>query len=192
MNKYKSVSYLRSRRYGLLGNIATENIGAFLLILLVCLALYPSKGNTLLASQKPLNQILEAQAVQTTSPSPSPNWVKGSTLDAAEGVPQAYLQNQMMKAGFSMSQIDRMMDIIGKCENSTFNPEAVSKLNANGSQDFGVMQLNSIHKARFEAKGYGNWDENVLDYKKNIDYAINEIMIPQKNFSAWTCDKLVK
>lgn len=158
-------------------------------IAIVCLALlgYIIIFNPLKVELKTelLNAFISADTVHaevpiaTSSPTPSPR-----AEFTGDETPRQYLENSMTKAGFSSQKISFMERIIGECENGTWDPKRIHT-NTDGTIDAGVMQINAKwHKARFEHI-YGPWDTNIFNYKKNIDYAVNEIMAKQADFSAW-------
>ena len=64
-----------------------------------------------------------------------------------------------------------------QCE-SSWNPDVISKLNTNGTQDLGLWQINSIHK------DISNIDK--LDYIKSTKWAIAK-RLNDGHFGAWTC-----
>jgi len=64
-----------------------------------------------------------------------------------------------------------------QCE-SSWNPDVISKLNTNGTQDLGLWQINSIHK------DISNIDK--LDYIKSTKWAIAK-RLNDGHWQAWTC-----
>jgi hypothetical protein len=77
---------------------------------------------------------------------------------------------------------DRSPDAIvmlRKCENSKFNQEATNH-NNNGTTDYGIFQVNSIHEKR-----YGS--EFKTDWKSNIDTAFEIYKSHGYKFTAWSC-----
>jgi hypothetical protein len=69
--------------------------------------------------------------------------------------------------------------MIIQCE-SHWNPDVVSRINSNGTQDFGLWQINSIHK------DISNLHK--LDYIKSTKWAIQK-RLNDGNWSAWACAK---
>ena len=66
-----------------------------------------------------------------------------------------------------------------QCE-SRWDPDVISKLNTNGTQDLGLWQINSIHK------DISNIDK--LDYIKATKWTIAK-RLSDGNFCAWVCAK---
>lgn len=69
--------------------------------------------------------------------------------------------------------------MIRKCENSTFDQTRTNH-NRNGTIDYGIFQVNSIHAAR-----YGS--EFMTDWKANVDTAYEIYKAAGKKFTPWTC-----
>ncbi len=69
--------------------------------------------------------------------------------------------------------------MIRKCENSKFDQSATNH-NRNGTIDYGIFQVNSIHAAR-----YGS--EFMTDWKANVDTAYEIYKAAGKKFTPWTC-----
>ena len=82
-----------------------------------------------------------------------------------------WVLNEVRKAGLN---VDIAFKII-KCE-SNWKPE-VYGVNNNGTTDFGLWQINSIHKKEISPK-------ERLDYKKATEWAINK-RLKDGNWSAW-------
>jgi hypothetical protein len=68
---------------------------------------------------------------------------------------------------------------IAKCE-SNFNPTAINTANKNGSWDYGLFQINSIHKHN---------PKDLLNADYNIDVAFN--MYKSQKWTPWVCKKIV-
>ena len=84
---------------------------------------------------------------------------------------QSWVLRKVKEAGLDP---DIAFNII-KCE-SNWKPEAYG-VNKNGSTDFGLWQINSIHKAEISPK-------ERLDYKIATEWAINK-RLKDGNWSAW-------
>lgn len=85
---------------------------------------------------------------------------------------QSYMLSETLK--YNLNPFE--MYAIIKCE-SEWNVDAFH-VNTNGSVDFGVAQINSIHK------DISTGDK--LDYRKAIDWMIQK-RLRDGNFNAWTC-----
>jgi hypothetical protein len=67
--------------------------------------------------------------------------------------------------------------MLKECENKLMNPEAIN-WNGNGTYDFGLWQINSIH---------GYTKEQLKDYKFNTRIAYKIFKNAGYSFSPWTC-----
>ena len=76
---------------------------------------------------------------------------------------------------------DDAITMINKCENSTFD-QSRHNHNNNGTVDYGVMQINSIHIPKC---GEGIKD----DYKANIDCGYQ--IFQNRGWSAWSCSHVI-
>lgn len=76
-----------------------------------------------------------------------------------------------------------MMAIIRLCENSKFNQQATNH-NRNGTVDYGVAQINSIHIPRCG-------EAIKTDWKANLDCAHDIYVRAGKKFTPWTCAHVV-
>jgi hypothetical protein len=76
---------------------------------------------------------------------------------------------------------ERGIKMLRECENKTMNPEAIN-WNSNGSSDFGLWQVNSIH-------GYTH--EQLADPYFNTDVAYKIYQRRGNTFSAWTCSYVI-
>jgi len=101
------------------------------------------------------------------------------------------IRQEAQKAGVKPQLAERLIALIDKCENSSWNPEAVNTANRNGSRDVGIAQINSIHAERIFNVYQMSFDEAMKDGDRNIHYAIHHIVKPQGNLSAWACDRLL-
>lgn len=71
--------------------------------------------------------------------------------------------------------------LVRKCENSTFDQTRTNH-NNNGSVDYGVFQINSIHTARFG-------EEFKTDWKANVDVAYE--IFSEQGWSPWACSSTI-
>ncbi len=76
------------------------------------------------------------------------------------------------EAGFDVVIADRII----RCE-SNYNPSARNTKNANGSNDVGLWQLNSIH---------GLPDEVRLDPVRSTEFALS-LMRSKRGYNHWVC-----
>lgn len=84
-----------------------------------------------------------------------------------------YVLEEVKKAGLNPAEADKIIS----CE-SGWNNWAYG-INTNGTTDFGLWQINSIHKGTISV-------EDRFDYKKATEWAINK-RLRDGNWSAWTC-----
>ncbi|MEY2423217.1 MAG: hypothetical protein QOI95_3284 [Acidimicrobiaceae bacterium] len=68
---------------------------------------------------------------------------------------------------------------VAQCE-STLNPDAVSS----GGGNWGLFQINTVHRSDFEAVTGHSWDE-ILDPYLNSTYA--KYLYDQSGWSPWAC-----
>ncbi len=73
--------------------------------------------------------------------------------------------------------------LIRKCENSTFDQSRTNH-NNNGTIDYGIFQVNSIH-----TKKYG--DAFIADWRANVDTAYKIYQSAGNTFRPWTCAPVV-
>lgn len=71
----------------------------------------------------------------------------------------------------------KMVQIIDKCENKSWNTQAVN-WNRNGTWDTGIAMINQVH---------GRSMDDMKDYKKNIDQAYKVYEDADSSFSPWSC-----
>lgn len=72
---------------------------------------------------------------------------------------------------------ERGLNMLIECENKSLNPLA-ENWNGNGTWDFGLWQINSVH-------GYSQ--KELSDYKFNTQVAYQLFKNAGYSFSAWTC-----
>ena len=71
--------------------------------------------------------------------------------------------------------------IVRKCENSTFDQTRTNH-NSNGSIDYGIFQINSVHTTRFG-------DAFKTDWKANVDAAYQ--IFSERGWEAWSCADVI-
>lgn len=79
---------------------------------------------------------------------------------------------------------DSLVRIIDRCENPFWDPGAVS-----GTGDYGITQLNArTWRSTWERTwGFGPWDPNVFDVRKNVAGAWNVYVQAGHSFRPWSC-----
>jgi len=134
------------------------------------------------------NTIVEATPL-TPTPSPTTTVTQPiSTPPAVEAVDpsggEAELEeiHNYIKTKFG-SDGDNMIRIIGECENKTFDQSRTNH-NRNGTIDYGIAQVNSIHIARCGSDIKHDW-------KANIDCAYSIYERAGNTFRPWTCSYIV-
>lgn len=101
-----------------------------------------------------------------------PNLPRQSVLGAErEQIKQTVLA-MVAEAGFDVVIADRII----RCE-SGYNPMARNDRNANGSNDVGLWQINSIH---------GLTDEERMDPIRSTQFAIT-LMQSKRGYKHWVC-----
>jgi len=73
--------------------------------------------------------------------------------------------------------------LVRKCENSTFDQTRTNH-NQNGTVDYGIFQVNSIHTNR-----YGETFKT--DWKANVDVAYKIYQAAGNKFTPWTCAHII-
>lgn len=86
-----------------------------------------------------------------------------------------------IKYKFGKVEGEKAIFMLKECENRTLNPKAIN-WNSNGTWDFGTMQINQIH-------GYSQ--EQLSDFKFNIDVAYEIYKRAGYSFSPWTCSYII-
>ncbi|MEI6288640.1 MAG: transglycosylase SLT domain-containing protein [bacterium] len=84
-----------------------------------------------------------------------------------------YVLNEAKLANLDPHEVD----LIVNCE-SRWNAKSISGVNYNGTRDFGLWQINSIHR--------GISDADKLDYKTATKWVIKK-RLHDGNWSAWYC-----
>lgn len=125
------------------------------------------------------NEQLKIQARVASSNSESPKLNEGQVRTLASLVIS------------KKADLDRFMQIITTCENSTLDPKRVN-VNKNGAgYDLGVAQVNSLwHSKRVQEMFGEGFDSAMGDSAKNILYA-GYIYQTQGGFQAWSCERIV-
>lgn len=115
--------------------------------------------------------------VTATPPTPTPK--PAVEVDSpTSGAGELEEIHNYIKAKFG-SDGDNMIRIIGECENKTFDQSRTNH-NRNGSVDYGIAQVNSIHIARCGSNIKHDW-------KANIDCAYSIYERAGNSFRPWTC-----
>lgn len=110
----------------------------------------------------------------TTAPPPSPATTVPPPAPAPT-VPHGDLETLICSYPWDCSTALR----VAQCE-STMNPRAISP----GGHDWGLMQVNTVHRGRVADMGY-QW-EDLLDPRVNLEVAWT-IYAERGNWSAWVC-----
>lgn len=152
-------------------------------------------SNHIITIQSPIiiesKKIIDPIPTHTLTPSPAPTEskkkpvnTKGSMLQL---IPQVHAE-EPMTIGPKEYIIDKIMAVFGedgktavavaRCE-SGLRYNAVNH-NTNGSTDYGIFQINSIHKAKYEGR-------NIFDVDTNIDVAYQ--IYKAQGFSPWVAWK---
>lgn len=128
----------------------------------------------------------------TQTPTPSPTTIVAHPTSTPEPAVEAVDQtsgageleeiHNYIKTKFG-SDGDNMIRIIGECENKTFDQSRTNH-NRNGSIDYGIAQVNSIHIARCGSDIKHDW-------KANIDCAYSIYERAGNSFRPWTCAYVV-
>jgi len=140
----------------------TARLGVlFMLILLVFVFL----GDIAQDEPEIVSPIYEAQAQEPT-PTPTPTPILSQKEQIIQEINQVFGDDA-----------ERGIRMLEECENRTLNPEAIN-WNKNGSWDFGLWQINSIH-------GYSK--EQLKDYRFNTKVAYKLFKNAGYSFSPWTC-----
>lgn len=124
----------------------------------------------------------------TLTPTPSPTVITAhptstptlavEAVDQTSGAGELEEIHNYIKAKFG-SDGDNMIRIIGECENKTFDQSRTNH-NRNGSVDYGIAQVNSIHIPRCGSDIKHDW-------KANIDCAYSIYERAGNTFRPWTC-----
>lgn len=71
--------------------------------------------------------------------------------------------------------------LVRKCENSTFDQTRTNH-NRNGSVDYGIFQINSVHEKRFGTDFHTDW-------KANVDVAYQ--IFSEQGWTPWACAEVI-
>ena len=120
----------------------------------------------------PKTEVMAQEPVETPVASPSP-------LPTPE-TPESYIVSV-----FGQTNGERAVKMLKECENKKFTNDALN-WNGNGTNDFGLFQINSIH-------GYTH--EQLQDYKFNTDIAYKlftrEIVLGHGLVAMWSGMKVL-
>lgn len=120
--------------------------------------------------QLPETPIVHAQnneVVATASPK-----ALETITEVQNDTPESYIREV-----FGYEQGERAIQMLRNCENKTLKTDAIN-YNGNGSTDFGLFQINSIH-------GYTH--AQLADYKFNTRIAYKIYKNAGYQFTPWTC-----
>lgn len=115
--------------------------------------------------------VRESEVSPTPSPSPTPTPVPTKCNEKCQIV--KYITEK-----FGDRAADAIV-IIRTCENSTFDQSRTNH-NNNGTVDYGVFQVNSIHEKRYGGAFKTDW-------KANVDVAYEIYKSAGEKFTPWTC-----
>ena len=123
-------------------------------------------------------QILEKQTengltpTPTATPTPTPTKIQKKTEKPTPDEVKTYILEVFgEKAG------KEAIKLVGECENSTFDQSRTNH-NRNGSIDYGIFQINSIHTKKRGRKFIYDWRENVKVAKQIYD---------EQGWRPWSC-----
>lgn len=97
---------------------------------------------------------------------------------ATEPTMREWVLNEVQKAGLDSNYVEKLI----QCE-SGWNNWAYG-INTNGTTDFGLWQINSIHKKTISV-------ESRWDYKIATKWAIDK-RLRDGNWNAWVCSRKIK
>ena len=151
-------------------NLCQNNKGKIIIILSVIMAIGVIQiGNFTIKAYKEIAYFIS---------NPIPAYAIAD-VEIADKIPmREWVLNEVKKAGLDVDYVDRLIN----CE-SKWNNWAVA-WNKNGSIDYGIWQINSIHKGTISV-------EDRFDYKEATDWAIQK-RLHDGNWSAWSCSRIIK
>lgn len=140
-------------------------------------------GDVKRRDQQTAGQPFQVEAVEKISPAKKVVVVVGdepaaSTPSVVDELTKKYGHREIIEKiinKFGEEDGQKAVKLVFECENKSVNPEAENH-NANGTKDWGLFQINSIH-------GYSK------KYLFNIDNNINiaHKIFKRHGWSAWTC-----
>ena len=116
-------------------------------------------------------QEIEVLAKEETEALESTTEVQNTIVEEVE-TPETYI-----KKVFGNEQGERAIKMLKECENKSLRIDATN-WNKNGTWDKGLFQINQIH---------GYTEEQLFDYKFNIEVAYKIYKNAGYSFSPWTC-----
>lgn len=104
------------------------------------------------------------------------------TIVVAPSAPQApETPESYILSVFGQEDGARGIKMLKECENKQMRLDAIN-WNGNGTWDFGLLQINQIH---------GYTQEQLADYKFNVDVAYKLFKRAGNSFRPWTCSYVI-
>ena len=118
-------------------------------------------------------------AAPTTAPPPPPAPAPPTTTAPAPAPPPADTPVEAAIRRWFPENFDKASDVAW-CE-SRHDPAAVSP----GGGNHGLFQINTVHRADFEAVTGVSWDAGIYDASLNAQYA--RALFDQQGWEPWAC-----
>jgi len=149
-----------------------SNIPVLFLLASILLSLFFARSNeayfSVRASEELVSPVPEASPTPSPLPTPTPTVCKTEKCQVLQYITEK----------FGERAADAIV-IIRTCENSTFDQSRTNH-NRNGTVDYGIFQINSIHEKRYGGAFKTDW-------KANIDVAFEIYKSAGEKFTPWTC-----